>query len=211
MTIDETKHKILSDADFVASECRKLQTLYKLKSVIRYDFERHEEIDTESVAEHVYGMHVLASYFLPLENSDGSWDKEKIRLMIQYHDADEIITGDKVGYLKTLSDKENEAEAKVSIIRLLPDSLKVSVSEALEEYDEQATAESKFVKAIDKIEPGFHLYNINGIKIVQHLKVTRAENRSIKDKFIAPFSYINRFHNVVEEAMQNEVFFTTNP
>ena len=58
MTLEEfTKERILEDT-------AKLQYLFGLKKVIRYNQGRAETDSTESVAEHVYGMHILAQYYL---------------------------------------------------------------------------------------------------------------------------------------------------
>jgi 5'-deoxynucleotidase YfbR-like HD superfamily hydrolase len=98
--------------DQILTDLAKLQYLYGLKKVIRYDQNRHETDSTESVAEHVYGMHILAQYFLPLENPKGSWDKSRIYEMITLHDIDEIETGDVLGYTKTEEIRALEIESK---------------------------------------------------------------------------------------------------
>lgn len=210
MTINETRHKILADNNFVISECHRLQTLNGLKTVTRYDLKRKEVIHTESVAEHIYAMHSLATYFLPLENPEGDWDKERLRLMIQFHDIDEIVTGDKIGYEKTAADRVAEEKATVQIINQIPESLQGLTKKILEEYGEQETVEAKFVKAIDKLEPAFHLYNENGRKIVNYLKTTRERHRLIKDEYLIHFPYMNRFHNVIDDAMQTKGFYDHN-
>ncbi len=67
MTIEETREKILTDDAFVLEELRKLQYLYGQQQVIRSNLTRTEDIMTESVAEHIYGLTVLAHYFSLLE------------------------------------------------------------------------------------------------------------------------------------------------
>jgi 5'-deoxynucleotidase YfbR-like HD superfamily hydrolase len=90
MDIAETRKQIMESDDFVLSEVKKLQTLYELKNVIRYGRERVHEGDTESVAEHLYAIHSLIDYFLPIEDTGVSWDTLKIHQLAQYHDIDEI-------------------------------------------------------------------------------------------------------------------------
>lgn len=205
MSLEETRKRILEDDEFVLSEMRKIQQLSRMKKVIRYHHTREETIDTESVAEHVYGMQVLADYFLPLEGN--AWDYVRIQQMALYHDIDEILTGDRIGYLKTDADREKEYNAQVEVLELLPDLLKERASSCLQEYELQTTIESRFVKAIDKVEPLFHLINENGKEICKQNSVTHSQSRSIKDKYVAEFQYIKRFNEVLSQFMLAEGYF----
>jgi len=208
MTLKETRTKIIEDDAFVLSEVEKLQYLYELKKVIRYDLDREsEEYDTESVAEHVYGMYVLAEYFLPLEDPKGEWDRLRIHGMILWHDIDEIETGDILGYKKTAADRANEFEAMKVVIEKMPESFQKSVRSLMEEYDTRETIESKFVKAIDKSEATLHSFNENGRRIY-HKNNTRAqEHRSIKDPYVQDFPFIKKFNEVITEEMVRRQFF----
>lgn len=207
MTLEETRKRILEDEAFVLEETKKLQELFKMKQVIRYHHKREEVIDTESVAEHVYGMMVLADYFIALgEHRD--WNYARIQQMALYHDIDEILTGDRIGYLKTASDRAKEYDAQKAILALLPEISREIAGSCLEEYDLQSTIESRFVKAIDKIEPLFHLITENGKKICLENKVTHAQSRSIKDKYVQEFKYIRRFNDVLNEHMLKNGYFT---
>jgi putative hydrolase of HD superfamily len=207
MTPAQVREKILNDDQFILEETRKIQTLYGLKSVIRYHQKRAEEIQTESVAEHVYAMQMLATYFLPLEDIDHAWEHERIRLMIQFHDIDEIETGDTIGYLKTKEQVQNEHAAQTRIIAKLPFALLEVVQIALDEYDKQETNESRFAKAIDKIEPAFHLLNENGKKICRMHNQTYEQHRSIKEAYVKFFPCIKRFNEVTAQAMIKQGFF----
>ncbi|MEY2665811.1 MAG: hypothetical protein RLZZ480_916, partial [Candidatus Parcubacteria bacterium] len=106
--------------DTVLRETARLQYLYGLKKVIRYDQNRHETDSTESVAEHVYGMIILAQYFLPLENPEGNWDRARLYEMISVHDVDEIETGDVLGYTKTAETRALELDAMRRTIENAP-------------------------------------------------------------------------------------------
>ena len=144
MTFDEfTKERILEDM-------AKLQYLYRLKKVIRYDQNRHETDSTESVAEHVYGMHILAHYFLPLEDPGGNWNDARIYEMITLHDVDEIETGDILGWAKTPEQRLLEAEATEVVIQKSPVHMQIKLKQRLSEYETQETPEAKFARAIDK-------------------------------------------------------------
>jgi hypothetical protein len=53
---------ILTD-EYILSEIEKLKYPYGLNRVIRFNLERKEEFQTQSVAEHVTNMIFLAYYF----------------------------------------------------------------------------------------------------------------------------------------------------
>lgn len=209
MTLEETRHKIMTDDNFVLSELKSVQEIFRMKKVIRYHHKREEEVDTESVAEHIYGMLVLIDYFLQFEDTDNGWDFERIQKLTMYHDIDEILTGDVIGYLKTEADRARESQAQQEVVKLLPLSLQSKAREYLDEYAKQETMEAKFVKAIDKIEPLFHLINENGKEICIRNNLTIAQSRSIKDKYVSGFPFIKRFNEVLHTYMQNNDFFIT--
>ena len=204
----ELEEKILTDDQFVLDEVEKLKVLYKLKHEIRYHHARDEEIDTESVAEHVYGMFVISRYFLPLENPKQSWDQQKINDMILYHDIDEIETGDTIGYLKTTEHHSIEIDATRRVIAQLPESMQPKVTDLLEEYFAQETIESQFVKAVDKFEPLLHVTNESGKKMMLFNGTTLKQHWSIKRKPLAKFTIMTHCTEVITDHMEKEGFFT---
>lgn len=206
MNLEETRKRILEDDEFVLSEFKKIQELFRMKKVIRYHHTREEVIDTESVAEHVYGMMVLNDYFLPLEQND-DWNYARVQQMSIYHDIDEILTGDRIGYLKTDADRAKEYNAQKEVLNLLTDLNKESASSCLKEYEDQETIESRFVKAIDKIEPLFHLINESGKRLCKQTGVTHSQSRSIKDKYVKEFPYISRFNDILNNHMLENGYF----
>lgn len=208
MNIQETQKNILESDSFVLEETKKIQYAYELKHVIRYGFGREEEIKTESVAEHVYALHLLADYFLPLEDPDKNMDWAKIHDFLQYHDIDEIETGDTIGYLKTDAQRAIEAEAAIEVVKKFPTHLQPKIQSLIDEYDAQETPESKFAKALDRIEPQFQLFSVSGKKVVVHQKTTREQNDRIKIPFLKPYPYLYRFYEVATEHMEKDNFFT---
>lgn len=203
MSIDQ-----LSDDDIVA-EVRKLQYLYGLKRVIRYAQSRTEEDTTESVAEHIYGMHILAQYFLTYEDPEEAWDHAKIFRMISLHDIDEIETGDEIGFLKTQAMRDNEAAAMQRVALRAPARMQSILHTAVVEYEVRKTHEALFVRAIDKFEPLVHLYSEQGILIHERLHTTIEKSRSIKDEHVRHFASIKRFTDVLHERMVQEGYFYT--
>ena len=65
MTTPEIVEKIMTDEAFVLHEINTLASYYQLKHTIRWAHTRTED-ETESVAEHIFGMHILIDYFYPL-------------------------------------------------------------------------------------------------------------------------------------------------
>lgn len=197
MEISEIRERILNDDTFVLEETKKIQYLLGLKDIVRYELTRNESIKTESVADHLYAMTILADYFLPLEDIESKLDAEKIQTLITWHDVDELETGDVMGYKKNAADRQKESDAKAVVTEKAPLHMQSVIQSTLAEYTNQETTEALFVKAIDKIDPVFYLYNDNGRKIFAHHKTTRAENDRIKIPYIAKYPYIKRFFEVI--------------
>ena len=195
-----TKEKILS-------ETAKLQYLYGLKKVIRYDQSRHETDSTESVAEHVYGMFILAQYFLPLENPEGDWDRARLYEMITIHDIDEIETGDTLGYQKTAETRALELDAMKRTIENAPLHMQAQMNQRVTEYETRETPEAKFAKAIDKIEPLFQIFNEEGRDVLKCNKTTAEQSLSIKTFYIKDFPYIKIFNETIHQALVNGDYY----
>lgn len=193
--------------EIILAETKKLQYLYGLKREIRYAQTRAPEDSTESVAEHIYGMHICAMYFLPLEDPQGSLDRTRIYEMINVHDLDEIETGDVLGYLKNDAIRAAEANAMQVLLEKSPEHMRVILEQTDKEYTSQTTREAQFVKAIDKFEPLIHIFNELGRKIVKTNKTTVENSAIIKEKFIQPFPIMYKFYQVIHEQMVAKDFF----
>lgn len=201
MTLDEyTKERILEDTT-------KLQYLFGLKKVIRYNQGRAEEDSTESVAEHVYGMHILAQYFLPLEDPENQWDRTRIYEMITLHDIDEIETGDVLGYTKTAESRALELESMKRTIEKSPVHLQAVMRERVEEYEAKESPEAKFAKAIDKIEPLFQIFNEEGRLILQRNQTTAEQSLRIKTPYVADFPFIKKCSETIHNELVDGGYF----
>lgn len=207
MTVSEVRKKLFDCDAFVISELKKIQTLYELKRVIRYGHLRQQEQHTESVAEHIFGMHCLVDYFLPLEDLENQWNQVRIRAMVQYHDLDEILTGDTVGYLKGKDESLREEGAFKEVIAGVPLQMRSWIEKNVHEYKSQRTPEAKFVRAVDKIEPVFHLYNETGKSTLDFLQTTKQQHDRIKYPAIESLPVIKRFAEVMSEQFEQEGFF----
>jgi putative hydrolases of HD superfamily len=176
--------------EFVLFETKRLQYLYGLKKVIRYDQDRHATDSTESVAEQVYGMMILAQYFLPLENPEHTWDKARIYEMITVHDIDEIETGDTLGYQKTPETRALELDAMRRTIEKAPIHMQEHMNLRVTEYEAKESPEATFAKAIDKIEPLFQIFNEEGRAILKKNKTTAEQSLRIKTPYIQDFPFL---------------------
>lgn len=190
-------------------EIRKLATLYKLKLEIRYAHIRDEDkvYDTESVAEHVYGMMLVADYFLPLLDPDRTWDRDKIHSMILYHDMDEIETGDTVGWMKTTEHRSVEIEAVRRVILDTPKHMQRAITDLMDEYFLQESTESHFVKAVDKFEPLIHLWNDSGKETTRGLNATLEKHWSIKRGIIDKFPLMQEYAEAITAEWETLGYF----
>jgi 5'-deoxynucleotidase YfbR-like HD superfamily hydrolase len=209
MTIEQIREKILSDDAFVLAELRQVQYLYGLQRVIRSNLTRNEEINTESVADHIYALNVLADYFCRVEPLP-QLNLMRVRVLITWHDIDEIETGDTVGFLKTTTHQQAEAEVIATVIAQAPTILQSSIQSCLEEYKAQVTLEAQFVKALDKIEPIFYFLNENGKKVFAASPATKEQHCRIKEPYIQKFQYIKRFHEVTLPIFERDGYLATN-
>ena len=193
--------------EVILADLKKLQYLYGLKKEIRYNMERTVDDTTESVAEHIYGMHLLAQYFLPLEDKEATADKARIYEMITVHDLDEVETGDVLGYIKTDAMRDEEKDAMLRVIAKAPIGMQATLAERAEEYEAKVTFEAQFARAIDKVEPLVQTYNDAGRAIFLRNHTTDEQAWRIKEPYIAPFPFIKRFTEVVHDTMKREGYF----
>lgn len=207
MDISNIQQKILADDDFVLSETAKIQYACGLKGVIRYELERAEDDFSESVAEHTNSMQVVADYFLRIEPMAATLDQSLVKTMITWHDMDEIETGDKISWKKTAADIKNELTAWKDSVKHIPEVLIDDVSAAVAAYEERSTPEGKFVKAVDKLEPLFHLYCPKGRRWTLAAGLTFEASETTKIQYIQDFPYMKRFMDVLHDRMNTEGFF----
>ena len=107
----------------------------------------------ENDAEHAWHMAIMA--YLLQEYANESVDIAKVMLMCLIHDVVEIDAGDTYAYdeagLKT--QKAREDAAKERIYSLLPDDQKEQLQSLFDEFEECESAEAKFAKAMDNLQP----------------------------------------------------------
>ena len=207
MNIEEIREKILSDDSFVLSEIVKLQYLYGLKRVIRSHLSRECEDISESVAEHLYGMHVLVEYFKRIEPCVADLNYQKVTELIFAHDLGEIETGDIATNVKTDNDRKEEQKLFSNVLDSVPSIISDLIEKINKEYDSLASDEAKLVKAVDKLEPMLQYCDETHRQTFQDLKFSANDLERTKKKYIEPYPILLRFYEVIRDEYQNKNFF----
>lgn len=200
----ETMHPyaaaLMTDDEAVRNAISKIAEYYNLKHTVRWSHERPGD-ETESVAEHVYGMHLLLSFFTPLV--DASLDRVLLSELATWHDLAEAYVGDMTTRTKTEDHKEREKVAEAAITESSAPHLKETVATVFLTYDARSTPEARFVKAIDKIEPMFHLYFLHRTYGTLHTRFnlgwSAEEYRAHRDAYLKDYLLLKRFDDFLYE------------
>ncbi|MBF1142201.1 MAG: HD domain-containing protein [[Eubacterium] sulci] len=115
----------------------------------------------ENDAEHAWHMAVMAYLFREYANED--IDMSKVILMCLIHDVVEIEAGDTYAYDEEAkkSQREREEIAKKHIFGMLPSDQGRELEVLFDEFEAQETAEARFAKAMDNLQPVL-LHEANG-------------------------------------------------
>lgn len=140
--------------EWIFNEVEKLKYTYGLNKIIRYNKKRVEtkKTETQSVAEHIYNMLILAHYFRDLEDPGHKLDMQKVVKIILMHDMGEIETGDIIQGEKTKTHENEESLAITNVAEKSPYFIKKEIRELFDEFENPKTREGKFAKSIDKFE-----------------------------------------------------------
>lgn len=191
--------------EWILNEIEKIRYTYGLNKVIRYNLGRNEtyENTTQSVAEHVYNMLILANYFRELEDPEHALDFEKITRIILMHDMGEIETGDIVLGTKTKNHEEEESLAINLVASRSPDFIKNEIRKIFDEFENPKTPEGKFAKAIDKLEAPFWWGCVCDLQMVKNVNTVqqRIQNEEKRQRMYQEFGfkYIAKFGKVIYE------------
>jgi|AntRauTorckE6833_2_1112554.scaffolds.fasta_scaffold10708_4 putative hydrolase of HD superfamily len=201
MTIQEIQNQILTSDEFVVSELENFLVYYNLKHTLRWGMDNSRKDETESVAEHVYGMHILADYFLPFYPE---LNNQRVRQLITWHDMAESLVDDMTTKTKTKAHKQAESAAEKTLVEKSAAHIQATLHTLFIEYQTQETVEAQFVKAVDKVEPIFHMYflakttNINkNIFKTKDSGWTMKEYRAHRKQYIEKHPLIWKFDAVM--------------
>lgn len=210
MTTTEIREKLLTDDAFVLAQIKTICSYYQLKHTVRWAMGREDD-ETESVAEHVYGMHVLADYFLPFIDPEAKLNHELIRQLITWHDMAEAFVGDMPTNHKTEDHKAAEFAAEASIVTDAPTHLKFTLEQIFSIYSGQEKFEARFVKAIDKIEPMFYLqfliFKHGTVQYVPPGWPSAETYNTHRQKYVKEFPIILRFDNILHQNIVADNFY----
>ena len=123
----------------------------RLKNIIRTGWQNwHVEAErVESIAEHVYGVQMLAIAMASEYKYD--IDLEKVIMMLAIHELEETIIGDLTMFQVSKEEKEKQGhEAIKRILKNLIDGKKIE--KLILEFDEKKTKEAMFAYQCDKLE-----------------------------------------------------------
>ena len=128
----------------------------------------------ENDAEHAWHMAVMAYLFREYANED--IDISKVILMCLIHDVVEIEAGDTYAYDEEAkkSQREREEIAKKHIFGILPSDQGREFEALFDEFEAQETAEARFAKAMDNLQPVL-LHEANGGEDWKEHGVTKAQ------------------------------------
>ena len=128
----------------------------------------------ENDAEHAWHMAVMAYLFREYANED--IDISKVILMCLIHDVVEIEAGDTYAYDEEAkkSQREREEIAKKHIFGMLPSDQGRELEALFDEFEAQETAEARFAKAMDNLQPVL-LHEANGGEDWKEHEVTKEQ------------------------------------
>ena len=107
----------------------------------------------ENDAEHAWHMAIMA--FLLSEYANEEIDVLKTIMMLLIHDLVEIDAGDTYAYDESgkATQRERELKAADRIFSLLPEDQRLKLRALWDEFEARETAEAKFARTLDNIQP----------------------------------------------------------
>ena len=154
----------------------------KLKDVVRTGWKNWgvKRFRVESIAEHIFGVQMLAISMWAEYEYD--FDIMKVITMLAVHESEEIIIGDMTCFEITREEKRKQGhEAVIKIFESLLGAEKIK--ELIFEFDERKTQEAKFAYYCDKLECDLQakLYDEqNCVDLNNQVTNKTAENEDVK-------------------------------
>lgn len=193
----------------------------RLKDVIRTGWKdwRVERERVESVAEHIYGVQMLALAM----HSEYKYDVDifKVLFMLAIHELEEIIIGDLT--LFQITKEEKEELGHEALEKVLKDLLEgETIKELIKEFDARKTKEAIFAYQCDKLECDIQsklydqescvdLNNQDNNKTINNAEVKKLldEGKSFSDMWLSfgqsKYPYDDNFMAVSNYVMNNKI------
>ena len=131
--------------------------------------------------------------------------------MATWHDMAEAFVGDMTTRTKTKEHEDKEKIAEAAIIKNAPIHLTQMLQNVYQQFDARATREAAFVKAIDKIEPNFHLHFLSTKEkdYSKHLDLgwTKEQYRAHREPYVSQFPLIQKFDTMLFKKSNETNFF----
>ena len=146
--------KLLQQIEFIR-EIDKIKYIFRKTKLINSD-------RPENDAEHSWHLAVMA--IVLAEHSNEPVDLAKVMKMVLIHDIVEIDSGDVFAYdtVKSHDNFDEELKAAKRIFGILPNEQAEEFINIWIEFEEMKTPESKFARALDRLEPLLQNASNNG-------------------------------------------------
>ncbi|MEK7140798.1 MAG: HD domain-containing protein, partial [Patescibacteria group bacterium] len=194
----------------ILTEFKALRVGYGLKRTLRYWSKRDFSVHSESVAEHLFALHFLSSYFLLFEDPKHKLDVARVHKIITFHDFGEILNGDVPYHKKTKKHEKQEHKDAKKVFSSLPLSIKKIAYQSWKEYLDRKSREAQFVYALDKIEPLFELFDPVNELSMKRLKFSYKSHFGKKFLATENFPVMRRFVEAVSKDMLRRKVFWKN-
>lgn len=156
MKVESQQELHQATSDDAAAFCTFVAELMRLKAVPRLGWLLRGIRDVESVADHSYGVALIAMLLADMGKRRGlEVDSERVLRMSLLHDLTEVRTGDLPSTIKRYFDRQTLHAADTQAANEVLVTLGALGEEYLalwEEYESRVTIESRIVKAADKLD-----------------------------------------------------------
>lgn len=177
-----------SDLQKVLSFAKLLNQFRQVVRILYANGEKRYENDVE----HSYMLTMLADYILSIEKS--KLDRNKVRAYCLVHDLVEAYAGDTYIYSKNakhLASKHvREAKALKKLIKNFPEYKEMW--RVAEEFEKREDDESKFVYALDKVQPVLQIY-LDGGRTWRKEKIVLKQLTDNKDEKVKISPIANKY------------------
>lgn len=170
--------------------------LDKLKGVYRQTTVPSDSSRQENSAEHSWHAAMMAMIFQSYATEE--IDINRVTKMLLIHDVVEIYAGDTFAFADQAildAQEAKEIEALNKLFALLPEDEAQEYIDLWHEYENVETADGRFAKAIDCLQPFVTNINNEGASWKKHTHVTREKvlERNLHLKELAPklWDYVN--------------------
>lgn len=178
-----------------------IEELYNLKDIEREGWLERGITNGESVADHIFGVLILAMFLLPKKlETFPDYDKEKIIKILLFHDLAEAFVGDKTK--KTIEEINHESAVfKMILLHSTFDEIADDImyyDEYFDEIEKQTSINGKIAYEIDKLENLFQLYIYNRKAQSTNSKYFKSDKE--RQLFL---SKVEEFKNNLDQNLQN--------